>query len=162
MDEPTALAALRSVGLPAARATPIIGGWSFWTFDVDGTWIARFARDGEIAEAAQRELTLLPELAEHLSFRVPRPTHRGTWLDLPFFVYRRIPGRALSASDASPEALHMLRQMLAELHGFPVDQAAELLGTGPPLQAGGTTSRGSGPPSRSLRCRRWRRRSPTG
>ena len=96
--------------------------------------IARFPRNDEIATAARRELALLPELAQHVDFLVPLPSHHGVWSDRPFFVYPRIPGRAISRSDASPEVFAVLRRMLSDLQDFPVDRATELLGTGLPQQ----------------------------
>ncbi|MBA3652894.1 MAG: phosphotransferase [Actinobacteria bacterium] len=131
VDEMTARAVLREHQLPASSVREIVGGWAFWTFDVDGEWIARFPRTGQTAVAAERELALLPELATTLSFRVPQPTLSGQWNDRPFFVYRRIPGRGLSPADATPEAVRVIAQMLAELHAFPVDHAAQLLAAAP-------------------------------
>lgn len=121
--------ALRGVGIEPARVTPIGGGWAYWTFDLDGAAIARFPRDAGIARAADRELRLLPELGRGVSFRVPAPTHRGSLDGWTFFVYPRIPGRPLAASDRSPGVLQRVSEMLRELHAFSAHRAAELLGT---------------------------------
>lgn len=126
---------LAGVDLDASRIEPVLGGWASWTFDVDGTWIVRFPRNKVTANAVRRELALLLELAEHVSFAVPRPTHRGAWRSRPFFTYRRIPGRGLRRTYASPAVARVLAKMLAELHGFPVDQAALLLEAGDPDHA---------------------------
>lgn len=123
---------LASVGLDSSRIEPVLGGWASWTFQVDGTRIVRFPRTEVVAHAARRELALLPELADHVSFAVPRPTHQGAWRGRPFFAYRRIPGRALLPSDDSPGVRRALARMLAELHGFPVERAAHLIGVGDP------------------------------
>lgn len=131
MDEGTALDVLREHHLPASSVRKIVGGWAFWTFDVDGEWIARFPRTGQTAVAAERELALLPELATTLSFRVPQPTLSGRWNDRAFFVYRRIPGRELAPADATCKVVHLIAQMLAELHAFPVEHAAQPLNAGP-------------------------------
>ncbi len=131
MDEETALDVLREHDLPALSVREIVGGWAFWTFDVDGEWIARFPRTGQTAVAAERELALLPELATTLSFHVPQPTLSGRWNDRAFFVYRKIPGRGLAPADATCKVVHLIAQMLAELHAFPVDHAAQLLNAGP-------------------------------
>jgi aminoglycoside 2''-phosphotransferase len=131
MDEGTALDVLREHHLPASSVREILGGWAFWTFDVDGEWIARFPRTGQTAAAAERELALLPQLATTLTFRVPQPTLSGRWNDRAFFVYRRIPGRGLAPADATLKVVHVIARMLAELHAFPVDHAAQLLDAGP-------------------------------
>ncbi|MEO6317805.1 MAG: aminoglycoside phosphotransferase family protein [Acidimicrobiales bacterium] len=128
-------AALATVGLDGGRVTPVLGGWASWTFELDGRRIVRFPRTDGIADATRRELALLPELAGHLSYRVPEPSHIGEWNSRPFFAYRLIPGRGMRPTDSSPSLLDQLRGGLAELHSFPVDRAAELLATGPPEQA---------------------------
>lgn len=135
MDVAAARSALAEVGLATSRIEPILGGWSSWTFDVDGEWVVRFPRNPEVAAATHRELALLAELAQRVSFQIPEPAYRGTWQTLPVFAYRRINGRPITAADTSPEVLDGLARMLRELHTFPVDRAAELLGTGPPQSA---------------------------
>ena len=135
MDESEVRLALATVDLRPPRVEPILGGWSSWTFDLDGTHVVRFPRHDDIAAATRRELALLPELARHVSFAVPEPTQVGTWAGHPFFAYRRISGRGLRAGDASPALFAQLRRALAELHSFPVDRAVHLLGVGPPEQA---------------------------
>lgn len=135
VDTNEAMAALQSVDIASTRVTPILGGWAYWTFDVDAHHIARFPRNDEIAAAAHRELALLPALAEEVSFMVPDPSHKGIWVDRPFMVYPRIPGRALTRSHRSPELLGRLKDMLAELHQFSPERASQLLGTGPPREA---------------------------
>src|SRR5438132_10065873 len=99
MDTADARAALAEVGLTVGSIEPILGGWASWTFAVDGEWIARFPRNSDIAAATLRELALLPELAAWVPFQIPEPTIRGTWAGLPFFAYRRITGRPITATD---------------------------------------------------------------
>jgi aminoglycoside 2''-phosphotransferase len=135
VDASSARSALDEVGLLAGRITAIEGGWSYWTFEVDGLWIARFPRRDEIARASERELALLPELAPVMPFRVPEPTHVGQWQDRPFFVYPRLSGEPFAAESATPESLRELGRMLGALHSFPVTRTAELLSTGPPEHA---------------------------
>ena len=135
MEEREAIRALGSVGLRPRHALAIPGGCAYWTFDVDGARIARFPRNRDVAESTHRELALLPELAEKLSFAIPDPTHDGVWQGQPFFVYRRILGRPLEPDDATVEILDALGAMLGELHEFPVERAAPLLGTGDPGSA---------------------------
>lgn len=135
MDERETLSALRSVGFVGHRAVAIPGGWANWTFEVDGAWIARFPRTAEIAESTRRELALLPELALHVSFAVPSPTHTGVWRGEPFMLYPRLDGRSMTPGDATPHSLEALGAMLAELHSFPIDRASSLLEAGPPDRA---------------------------
>jgi hypothetical protein len=45
MDEVSALDVLREHHLPASSVREIVGGWAFWTFDVDGEWIAAVSTD---------------------------------------------------------------------------------------------------------------------
>jgi aminoglycoside phosphotransferase (APT) family kinase protein len=135
MHNEQARVALRAAGLEAAKIEAITGGWAYWTFVVDDGLIARFPRTAAVAAATERELRLLPALARHVSFAVPVPTHRGSWDGMLFFAYRRIEGRALSASDSVPDALEKIAAMLRELHAFPLDEAVRLLDTGPPERA---------------------------
>lgn len=120
MDAAAARTRLREVGLSPAHVEPVAEqGWASWTFELDGELIVRFPRNDEIVRAMQREMRLLPELARHVSFRVPVPVHAtDTW-----FVYERIPGRPLRAGDDVDGA----RAMIAELHTFPVETASGLL-----------------------------------
>lgn len=135
MNRIQAEAALASIGLGAHHVAPILGGWAFWTFDVDDNWIVRFPRTAASAAAATRELLLLPELALRLPFPVPNPSHRGTWNGWPFFAYPKIPGRGLGESDGSAAVFTRLGEMIGELHSVPVDRAAELLGIVTPARA---------------------------
>jgi aminoglycoside 2''-phosphotransferase len=132
MDVASVRSALAEVGLNVGRITPIEGGWSYWTFELDGIWIVRFPRREAIAVAATRELALLPELVHFLPFAVPEPSHVGRWNQRPFFVYRRLGGVPFTVQTATPESLRMLARMLDKLHSFPVARAAELLSTGAP------------------------------
>ena len=118
-----------------SSVSEIVGGWAFWTFDIDDRWIARFPRNEAIAAAAERELRLLPALSRHLSFPVPDPSHVGRRAGWPFFVYSKIRGRGLTSADGSPSVLDRLGSMLAEMHAFPVARAAELLEIARPEQA---------------------------
>ncbi len=106
---------------------PITGGWAYFTFDLDGLWIARFPRTAEIAAATRRELKLLPVLSQRMSFEVPTPRFVGAWSGWPFFVYERIAGRALVPEDL-PTAADGLAHLLKELHSFPISKASTLLG----------------------------------
>lgn len=134
MDEVAARAALRRVGLEPQRITPILGGWANWTFDLDGAAIVRFPRTDAVALATHRELSLLPALHRALPFEVPLPTHVGSRRDRPFFAYRRIAGVPLGEwrGGGTVELAPAIGWLLAHLHAFPADHAAELLRLGPP------------------------------
>ncbi len=135
MDLTAARSALSTVGLQGERLTAVEGGWSYWTFDLDQAWIARFPRRPEIALAAARELALLPELASFLPFAVPKPSHVGRWQDMPFFAYPRLPGEPFDPRHASAASLREVSGMLDALHSFPLSRAVDLLDTGAPETA---------------------------
>jgi aminoglycoside 2''-phosphotransferase len=93
--------ALRGAGLACTELIPIVGGWASWTFEVDGRWTVRFPRTAEVANGHERE-RLLPELAAHVTFAVPRPEFRGVYRGLPFDAYEKLPGEPLTARDLAP------------------------------------------------------------
>ncbi|HUQ39077.1 MAG TPA: phosphotransferase [Acidimicrobiales bacterium] len=132
MTEDEVRVALARVGLGPARVKELQGGWSNSTFDLDGSHIVRFPRTDAVALATHRELSLLPELGARVSFAIPTPSHAGVWRGRPFFAYPRLPGRPLEELDQAVIGLPALATMLAELHRFPVDRAAELLQLGAP------------------------------
>ena len=117
---------------------PILGGWSFWTFRLGADLVVRFPKDAAVARGLEREMALLPELAERVSFQVPVPVAVGRHEGRPFAVHPWIEGRPIAAHDVvagvapSPEHAGERRarvaEVLAQLHGFPNRRAAELLG----------------------------------
>lgn len=119
------------LGFDDATATPISGGWASWTFDVNGEWILRVARNPEIDAAHRREARLLPELARAVDFAVPEPVHFGVHDGQTYMVYAKLPGRGLRAGDD----LAPVAGMLAQLHGFDVERAARLLDCEPTAAA---------------------------
>jgi aminoglycoside 2''-phosphotransferase len=125
--------ALRRVGLEPEHITSVPGGWANWTFELDGERIVRFPRTDAVALATHRELALLPELATSVSFAVPVPERIASLGDRPFFTYRRIAGRPLTGGGA-PDVAVAIGAVLAELHAFPVDRAAQLLRLGDPAR----------------------------
>lgn len=118
---------------------PISGGWSFWTFRLGSDHVVRFPKDDAVARGLEREVALLPELAERVSFRVPLPVAVGRHQGRPFAVQPWIDGRPIAAHDvvagAAPSPEHAgarrarVAEVLAQLHGFPNRRAAALLGT---------------------------------
>lgn len=110
-------------GIAATTVTTMEGGWASWTFDINGEWIVRFARTAEVAESHERELRLLPELARTMSCRIPLPEFDGTWNGIRYLGYRKIIGRPFGRGDN----WHALIAILRELHGFPSDEANQLL-----------------------------------
>lgn len=132
---PPTLAAMRSdeasrflaeLGIEDDSVTPITGGWASWTFATTSGRILRVARNAETDAAHRRESRLLPELADAVSFAVPEPSHFGVHKGMTYMVYPMLPGRGLDVGDR----VESVAPMLAELHAFPVDKAAELLGCG--------------------------------
>ncbi len=96
MTPDDARAALATIGLAPDVVGPIGDGWASWTFELDGTRIAQFPRDESAARGHRRARRVLPELAEHASFRVPQPDTVGEWRGLPFHVYEKLPGAGLT------------------------------------------------------------------
>jgi aminoglycoside phosphotransferase (APT) family kinase protein len=125
--------ALRDAGVLAEQVRAVGDGWANWTFLVDDTLIVRFPRNPEVAQATRRELRILPAISDHVSFAVPVPTVEGEWAGHPFFGYEAIAGRPLHAADRSQA--QALGRMLAELHSFPAERAADLLGAPAPRHA---------------------------
>lgn len=115
---------LTGAGWEPTTLVAIPGGWASWTFEVDGTRIVQFPRDGDVAAGHERARRLLPELAQHLTFSVPVPRvlteHRG----LAVQYYDRIVGEPLRAETFDPRTVGA---MLRELHSFPVERARALL-----------------------------------
>ena len=130
MDVSQAGVAIREVvEFELGDVRPILGGWAYWTFEVDGEWIFRFPRTDQVALAAESELRLLPALAAHVDFEVPVPRWSGVFGGRPFFGYRKLEGRPLRASDVErePAAIGRLAGMLHQIHSFDVDRARCLL-----------------------------------
>jgi aminoglycoside phosphotransferase (APT) family kinase protein len=124
MDAAEATSVLRRAGFEARSVRAVGDGWDHDTFEVDGTWIARFPRRDGVARAFEGELRLLPVLADALPVAVPRPQrceHDG-WV---FGVHRKIPGVPLRPGAVEPV---VLADAIRALHAFPRARACELLG----------------------------------
>lgn len=123
MTPDDARAALATVGLTPNTVVSVGNGEASWTFELDRTLIAQLPRNEVVAASHARARRLLPELARSVSFAVPQPDAVGEWQGLPFHVYEKPSGAALTE-----DRLGDVAPMLCELHSFPVDRARELLG----------------------------------
>jgi aminoglycoside 2''-phosphotransferase len=112
---------------------PILEGWSSLVLEVNRELIFRFPRRPEIVPGLEKEMALLPVLAQALSVAVPRFEfigRGGAEPDWPFVGYRKILGVALAREGLRPAQAGRLAQrvaqVLSELHRFPVPRAAQL------------------------------------
>jgi aminoglycoside 2''-phosphotransferase len=113
---------------------PILDGWDSFVLEVNGELIFRFPRRPEVEAQLDKEIALLPALAEALPIAVPRFEfiYRGGngRYDRPFVGYRKIAGVPLSADCLRPaqadELAGSLARFLSALHRFPVELARRL------------------------------------
>ena len=64
---------------PAADEVQLVSeGWDYAVFRVDGEWAFRFPRREAVISGTEREIAVLPALAERLSVGVPAPVFVGT------------------------------------------------------------------------------------
>ncbi len=112
---------------------PILHGWDCVAFEVNGEFIFRFPRRPSGAAELEKQVLLLPELAEVLPLAVPRfefvANGSQPW-DKRFVGYRKVRGEPLTSglleSVRFPHAAADLSHFLSELHRFPVSRAVEL------------------------------------
>ena len=128
MEVAEAREALSTIGLSPRRVEPVLGGWANFTFEIDGCWMVRFPSNEGVAGSTGRELRLLPELGRFVDFAIPSPVATGKWRGWPFFTYRKLVGRPLSAADDSAAIRTRLAHILRQLHSFPLSRATDLLG----------------------------------
>jgi aminoglycoside phosphotransferase (APT) family kinase protein len=102
--------------LEARTATPIGGGWTVDTYEVDDRWIVQLPRSDYAAERLRAQIETLPELAAELSALVPEPVYADR--DVPAIAYRKIEGLPL---DRAPDGLwpERLGRFLYDLHLMP-------------------------------------------
>lgn len=110
---------LGSAGIPCAKVARIVGGWSYWTFDVDGRLMVRVPRSMSVANSLRREIALLPHISSHVPFCVPEFRHVGSFRGRPFASYDRISGRPVSLPDLSTDTARHVASALTDLHAVP-------------------------------------------
>ena len=118
--------------LTVGRCAPLGEGWDSAAWIVDGALIFRFPKRAAVAQALEREIALLPELAPTLPVPIPHFRHvarRGAPTDpaFPFVGYPTLPGIFLDAApgllDPSGPLLAQLADFLRALHRFPRERA---------------------------------------
>jgi aminoglycoside phosphotransferase (APT) family kinase protein len=96
-------------------------GWDNLVLEVCGTYVFRFPRRPEVVEWVEREIALLPGLAERLPVSVPRFEFVGR-NGVRFVGYRKLPGSpAVSGLNAGTG--EDLGRFLRALHAIPVADA---------------------------------------
>jgi aminoglycoside phosphotransferase (APT) family kinase protein len=94
--------------LAADEVTLLSEGWDYAVFRVDGEWAFRFPRREVVVPGTEREIAVLPELAERLPVDVPAPVFIGQpggdfpW---PFYGARYLPGVEATGRAVDPVAL---------------------------------------------------------
>jgi aminoglycoside 2''-phosphotransferase len=108
-------------------------GWANFVIEVNGELIFRFPKRPEVEDNLRKETRLVPRLAEHLSFRVPRFDYiwkGGKEYDGWFVGYRKIKGvpigRWCTRKPHSSKMVRHLAALLTEVHGFPAERFAGL------------------------------------
>jgi aminoglycoside phosphotransferase (APT) family kinase protein len=118
------LIAARFPELRGLRLAPLAEGWDNTVFVVGGSWVFRFPRRRIALPGGQRELAVLPQVAERLSLPVPVPTlvsHDDDPVEpWPFTGARLIPGTELAETALPGErrgaAAAAVGRFLRELH----------------------------------------------
>lgn len=112
------------IAVPELRVrsvTPMLDGWDYIVLDVNDEFIFRFPRRADVLDQLEREKQLLPQLAPHLSVKIPQFEFISEGGDLPFVGYRKIQGVPMDRSSLgdSPEISSLITQMaqfISELH----------------------------------------------
>lgn len=122
--EPVDVLRARFPALEFRDVRTVEDGWDSLVLDLDGEWIVRFPRRPEVEEWMEREIALLPELAEKLPVAVPRfelLARNGVVC----VGYRKLPGSP-AWTRLSERTGEDLGTFLLALHSFPVDRALAL------------------------------------
>ena len=112
-----------------AETLELLGeGWDMTVWLVDGRWTFRFPRKEFALPGIQREIELLPGLAQRLPLPIPVPTLVGApsdEFDWPFFGAPFLTGRELADANLDDEARIALArpfaQFLRTLHSLDLD-----------------------------------------
>jgi aminoglycoside phosphotransferase (APT) family kinase protein len=94
--------------LAADEVELVSEGWDYVVFRVDGEWAFRFPRREAVVAGTEREIAVLPTLAEHLPVGLPAPVFIGRpdgdfpW---PFYAARYLEGAEATGRPVDPAAL---------------------------------------------------------
>jgi aminoglycoside phosphotransferase (APT) family kinase protein len=94
--------------LAADEVTLVSEGWDYSVFRVDGEWAFRFPRREVVVPGTEREIAVLPVIAERLSIAVPAPVFVGRPGDdfrWPFYGARYLDGVEATGNPVDPVAL---------------------------------------------------------
>src|SRR5438034_9026233 len=116
IDEHRALVARSFPDLAVRSFVPVPGGWTFYTYDVNGEWIVQLPRNDYARARLLEQIERLPSLARELSTSIPAPAFVSA--DPPAMAYPKLEGvRADRARDGLwPERLG---RALYDLHSVP-------------------------------------------
>ena len=110
--------------LPRRSVEMLSQGWDYVVHRVDEEWVFRFPRRQAVVPGTERELAVLPVLADLLPLAVPRPVYVGRPTDAyrwPFYGARFLPGVEAGAARIDDAARVRLARPLARalraLHG---------------------------------------------
>ena len=110
--------------------TPINEGWDSFVFDLDDTYIFRFARRPEVEAQFRKETQLLPELARRLTIKVPIPEFLKLDPPPPMIMgYRKIHGEKLTklgTHESKEQYASQLAYLLKVLNSFTLDDSKRL------------------------------------
>jgi aminoglycoside phosphotransferase (APT) family kinase protein len=117
--------------LEADEVVLVSEGWDYAVFRVDGDWAFRFPRRAVVVPGTEREIAVLPELAERLPVGVPAPVFVGRPGDgfrWPFYGSRYLAGVEATGRPVNAvalgevlRALHASETLAAVGEGLPVD-----------------------------------------
>ena len=95
-------------GLAADEVALVSEGWDYAVFRVDCEWVFRFPRREVVVPGTEREIAVLPAIAERLSIGVPAPVFVGRPGDdfpWPFYGARYLEGVEATGHPVDPVAL---------------------------------------------------------
>ena len=94
--------------LAADEVKLVSEGWDYAVFRVDGEWAFRFPRREMVIPGTEREIAVLPALAELLPIGVPAPVfvgRPGDYFPWPFYGARYLEGVEATGRPVDPVAL---------------------------------------------------------